>query len=358
MQNTVSKTAALAGLFSCVLMLTVVFFGITASVHATDEGFIHADEVGTDQEKLKEFVQDAIDAYYVDFLIREHCDFTKISKLDSVQSLIPDLSVTPVAQIKPLINLFPTVGLTRADIDEGCDFTHRFDQVFGREDGDWKSGSIYLFVMDDTGRMLFHGDDETLEGEELVAEDEGGRDVPELLIGGAETSSDGGFVEYCWDDPDLDGDEIVDSNEDPIPGKAPGDSLKISYVVNPFEYLGAVALSSSPGIIFGSGIYPKMDNRLPECNGNGIAGDGGGDMDKMDDMQEPLEEPMDEPEDVVEEAMDEVGDSISGGGCAVAAGSDSTPRNDALNLLLIVSALFLAVSFGNRAVGRRNGIRS
>lgn len=75
-------------------------------------------------------------------------------------------------------------------------------------------------------------------------------------------------------------------------------------------------------------------------------------------MEEPMEKPMDEPEDVVEEAMDEVGDSISGGGCAIAAGSDSTSRNDALNLLLIVSALFFAVSFGNRAVGRRNTLRS
>ena len=49
---------------------------------------------------------------------------------------------------------------------------------------------------------------------------------------------------------------------------------------------------------------------------------------------------------------------ISGGGCAIAAGSDNTPRGNAFNLLLIVSALLFTVSFGSRAVGRRNDIGS
>ena len=71
-------------------------------------------------------------------------------------------------------------------------------------------------------------------------------------------------------------------------------------------------------------------------------------MDDEDDMED------EEVEDVVEDVVD----SVSGGGCAIAAGSDSTSQNNALNLLLIVSGLFLAVSFGNRAVGRRNGSSS
>ena len=153
------------------LVLAGAFSGITVSVHAM-HGFIHADEVGTDQDKLKEFVEDAVDAYYIDFIIRA-CDFTLIPKLDPFQHLIPDLSTLLIEEIKPLISLFPSAGLTRADINEGCDFTQPFDQVFGRGDGDWKAGSIYLFVMDDEGRTLFHGDDPDVEGMVLAAEDRG-----------------------------------------------------------------------------------------------------------------------------------------------------------------------------------------
>ncbi len=117
MRNTVFKTAALAGLFLCVMVLAGAFFGTTASVQAThNQSFIHADQVGTDQEKLEQFVKAAIDAYYLDFLIREHCDFTQISKLQPFQSAIPDLSTASVGEIKPLVALFPTVNLTSGSL--------------------------------------------------------------------------------------------------------------------------------------------------------------------------------------------------------------------------------------------------
>lgn len=344
MRDTVFKVTMLAGLFLCMMG-----GGITTSVHA-EHGFIHAEDVGTDQERLKQFVQDAVDEYYINTIIKA-CDFTKIPKLEPFQSQIPDLSTLSADEIKErnYIPLFSSIGLTREDIDESgaCDFTHRFDQVFGREDGDWKSGSIYLFVMDDQGTMLFHGDDPNLEDAPLVAEDEGGRNVANLIVGEATTSNNDGIIHYCWDDPDVKGDEIVDSDGNSIPGKAPGDSLKTSYVVNPFEYLRAAALSPSPGIVFGSGIYPKMDNRLPECNGNGIAGDG----EEMEEMQEPANESG-------EMEMPTTVDSVSGGGCAIASGSNGMPKSTAFNLLLLLSALFLAVSFGRRATGKRNGVQS
>lgn len=111
----------------------------------------------------------------------------------------------------------------------------------------------------------------------LRATDEGGRDVGQLIVDGAEASpkEDGSFVKYCWDNPAVPDDNIDEADNDPA--IAPGDSLKISYVVDPFSSLGVPAPSGSPGIIFGSGIYPEMpDPDLPECNGNGIAGDGGG----------------------------------------------------------------------------------
>ncbi len=364
MRNTVFKTAALAGLFLCMLAFGGAFFGTTTSAHAG-----HADEVDT-QEELEEFVKEAVDEYYINFLIKgeeEHCDLRDLALPPlAVQALptflqpygISDLSpasmrMLSTEQIKGLISLFNSLAVQAIigdlDIWGACAFppTSTFRDVFTEEAADWKSGSIYLFVMNDEKELLFHGDDEGLEGEVLEAIDEGDRDVGQLIVDEADDPMNNGIVKYCWDDPDVDGDEIVDSNGDPIEGKAPGDSLKVSYVIDPFSSLGVPAPSGSPGVIFGSGIYPETpDPELPECNGNGIAGD----VEPVEPPTEPMPPPM--------EPGPGTPTSVSGGGCAIAGGGDSTPRNDALNLLLMVSTLFLAVSFGNRTAGRRNGIRS
>ena len=370
-RNTVFKTAVLTGLFSCLLALAGAFFGTTAPVHAM-HGFTHADEVSTDQDKLKEFVKDAVDAYYIDFIIKA-CDFSDAPFAAAIAAAGVDLATATVDVIKGFIPFFPAVGIrSRSDIDPYCDFTQRFDQVFdkegNREEGDWKSGSIYLFVMDDQGKMLFHGDDPEVEGIVLAAEDEGGRDVPQLIIDEAETPSNNGIVEYCWENPDVDDDEILE-NGNPIEGKAPGDSWKIGYVVDPFVLLGAPALSGSPKVIFASGIYPETGEAPSGCDGNGMAdydgddmdGDGDdmdGDGDDMDGDGDDMDGDGDDMDGDGDDIVDTVKDIADSGGCTIAAGSDSTPQGTAFNLLLIVSALFLAVSFGNRAVGRRNGIRS
>ena len=78
-RNTAFKTAVLTGLLSCLLALVGAFFSTTVSVHAM-HGFIHAEDVGTDEAKLKQFVEDAVDAYYIDFIIREHCDFSSLEQ--------------------------------------------------------------------------------------------------------------------------------------------------------------------------------------------------------------------------------------------------------------------------------------
>ena len=358
MRNTVFKTAALAGLFLCMLMLAGAFSGITASVHAST-----ASEVQT-EEDLKQFVKAAIDEYYINTIIKQHCDFSQITVEFGGQSLAlsdlialqyPNFLNMPANEIRPLVGLFSQVGLNREALEQGCDFSDRFDEVFGRGEGDWKSGSIYLFILDGNGNTLYNGDDPEDEGMRVVAVDEGERNVREEILAEVETPMNAGIVKYCWEDPGVDGDEILDNN----PETAPGDSLKVSYVVNPFVDLGAPGLAGSTGVIFGSGIYPGMDSNYPECDGNGMP-DGGEEMEEMmeeeemEEMEEPMEEPMEEAEDV-EDVIEDVVDSVSGGGCAIAAGSDSTPRSDALNLLLIVSALLFTVSFGNRAVGRRNG---
>ena len=353
MRNAVFKTAALAGLFSCMLAFAGAFSGVTTSVHAKT-----AAEVQTEAD-LEAFVKAAIDEYYINTIIKT-CDFSENPVISvALERFGINLATATPDEIRPLVGSFDLVGLTgRSDLDPYCDFSQRFAEVFGRGEGDWKSGSIYLFIMDDEGTMLYHGADPNVEGQRVVAEDEAGQNVRELIVSEAATPMNAGIVKYCWDDPAVDSDDISDND----PETAPGDSLKVSYVVDPFEYLAAPALSADPGIIFGSGIYPEvMDSELPECDGNGMA-DGGDGMEPMEPEPvepEPMEpEPM-EPEPMEPEPMDpEMLTSVSGGGCAITAGSDGTPQNNAFNLLLIVSALFLAVSFGNRAMGRRNGIQS
>ena len=389
MRNTVFKTAALAGLFLCMLMLAGAFSGITTSAHA-----VHADEVDT-QAELEQFVKEAVDEYYIEFLMKEHCNFEALLPDNlpvplsaALGILFPDIDIQDLSpesiqglstdEVKQLIstlgtiedhpifgpivrNLFPD-GI---DIWGSCDSqpTSTFRDVFTEEEENWLSGSIYLFVMNDQARLFFHGADQSVENTVLDVEDEAGQNVGELIVEGAE-ASDGSFVKYCWDDPDLDGDEIVDSNGDPIEGKAPGDSLKVSYVIDPFSSLGVPGPSGSPGIIFGSGIYPEMpDPDLPQCDGDGEPEPMEPPMEPTEPMEPPMEptEPMEppmEPTEPMEPPMEPEPTSVSGGGCAITGGGDSTPRNDALNLLLMASTLFLAVSFGNRAAGRRNGIRS
>ena len=377
MRNTVFKTVALAGLFLCMLVFGGAFSGITTSAHA-----VHAEDVDT-QDELEQFVTEAVDEYYIEFLLKEHCDLRNLNLPPALANAIPtflplaglsvsitDLSpdsirMLPIEDVRKLIGLFnsPTVQGLLAGVDLDiwgtCDFppTSTFREVFASDESeaDWLSGSIYLFVMNDEKELLFHGADPSVENTVLEAIDEGDRDVGQLIVDEADDPMNNGIVKYCWDDPAVDSDDIAEAENDST--IAPGDSLKVSYVIDPFSSLGVPGPSDSPGIILGSGIYPGPDpEEFPECDGNGMA-DGGGGMEPMEPT-EPMEPPM-EPTEPMEPPMEpEMPTSVSGGGCAIAGGGDSTPRNNALNLLLMVSTLFLAVSFGNRAAGRRNAIRS
>ncbi len=73
-----------------------------------------------------------------------------------------------------------------------------------RSEGEWKSGSTYLFVSDLQGNMLFHGADPSLEGQNFIDfEDLNGVKVTQELL--AQAANGGGFVEYLWDDPSIEG---------------------------------------------------------------------------------------------------------------------------------------------------------
>ena len=205
-----------------------------------------------DRETLKKFVEEAIEAYKV-FSMR-HC-------VDSSDPTTCDLSKTSL-----------------------------YRPVMRSAEGPWKSdkNAVYLFMMYDEGeRVIFNGSNKSLEGASLLVTDANGVHLGPTIIKEAKEPGEDGFILYLWDDPRTKEDDIYD------PGGAPGISPKLGYVK-------ALDLPKSDRvIIFGSGIYPKVEK--------------------------------------VEK------------GCAVAAGTVSASKSTVFNLLLIVFVAFAAVLQRNRS---------
>ena len=83
-------------------------------------------------------------------------------------------------------------------------------KAFRTEGSDWKSGSIYTFIMSSDGYVLFHGADPSREGRiALDFEDSYGVKVVRRLIDAA--TAGGGYVEYHYNDPTVAGDEAFGS---------------------------------------------------------------------------------------------------------------------------------------------------
>ena len=73
-------------------------------------------------------------------------------------------------------------------------------------EGAWKHGNTYLILMQPNGTVFFHANDPSVNGKNLHdMEDDRGNKVVQALIEAANAS--GGFVEYYWDDPAVNGDE-------------------------------------------------------------------------------------------------------------------------------------------------------
>lgn len=290
---------------------------------------VSADQVETagdleaQKAALKRFVHSAIEAYYIDFLIKGSCDFSTVPGFENI-----DLASLTRDQIKKSIPAIASFAGGQASVLSVCNVLKAslYRPVMRSEEGDWKSGSVYVFAMDDdidVQRVLFNGLDSQLEDKDLKLSDNGGRDVGKLIIDAVHMADkgEGVFVEYCWDDPDYEGDEVRDENGNPIPGKAPGKSYKLSYVVDSLDYIRLPPPPDAPKYIFGSGIYPK------EGEGNLLDG--------CEFSRAGVGEPT---------------DAADGGGCAIFRTGD-TPQGTVLNLFLMASVLFLAVSFGRRVRG-------
>ncbi|MDE2874371.1 MAG: cache domain-containing protein [Gemmatimonadota bacterium] len=100
-----------------------------------------------------------------------------------------------------LVELLDLVGFARAN---------EWKAVLREEGGHFKAGPIYLFIFTPEAYVLFHGANPWREGryaEDFV--DINGTRFVELIIEAAQAG--GGFVEYFWDDPTVEGDEDTGS---------------------------------------------------------------------------------------------------------------------------------------------------
>lgn len=102
-----------------------------------------------------------------------------------------------------------------------------------RPEGEWRHGSVYIYVVSLDGISLFNAVQPSIEGTNLWdLEDRNGVKVVQDLI--AEANSGGGYVEYLWDNPAVTGDE-----EDGSP--------KVGYAT--------LATVAGESILIGSGFY-------------------------------------------------------------------------------------------------------
>ncbi|MCY4545976.1 MAG: cache domain-containing protein [Gemmatimonadetes bacterium] len=132
------------------------------------------------------------------------------------------------------------IGAVRGYVDALREHgTHRYSDildVFRIEDGHWRHGAIYLFILNDDGYVIFHGADRTQEArnQSHLEDINGVKFVQEFIKVAKESGS--GFVEYQYDDPSVPGDEETGTP-------------KLSYI-HSFE-----TRATGRRVIFGAGIY-------------------------------------------------------------------------------------------------------
>ena len=170
------------------------------------------------------------------------------------------------------------------------------------EAGPWKSGSIYFFIFTYTDKRfaIFNGHNPASQDTAFHLIDDNGLNIPRAMLEELNKRDDTpgeGFLTYLWDDPAVDGDEVLcretgfvsvessleDEGEDeemlfcdeggPIPGRAPGTSVKRGYFM-----LTDFGIEGDTDYILGSGIYPKPQRGGGEAGGCAIASGNGNEL--------------------------------------------------------------------------------
>ena len=135
------------------------------------------------------------------------------------------------------------VQRARAEVEENVsDYEDLYDfaDMQFRPMGEWHDGPIYIFIIATDGIVDFHAANMSLEGTSLWdSEDLNGVKYTQELIAAAEGG--GGFVEYLFDNPDVEGDE-----EDGSP--------KVGYA--------ELLTFGDKSLMIGSGFYPATNTPL------------------------------------------------------------------------------------------------
>ncbi len=155
----------------------------------------------------------------------------------------PPVTASEVVDRETLIAFVDTAAKTYSEavLSEGYSDLTGVRNAFRLEGGDWKSGSIYLWVVSGGGVTLFHGSEPYREGKptDMVRTDSQGIKIAEELIGGARRDGHS-FLLYHYDNPAIEGDEETGSP-------------KFGYAVS-FQ-----APNSEQRGVIGSGIYLETD---------------------------------------------------------------------------------------------------
>ena len=151
----------------------------------------------------------------------------------------PAVTASQVVDRETLISFVEEAAIVYREgvLSEGYRGLIGIRNAFRVEGGDWKSGSIYLWVVSGGGIILFHATEPFREGRptDLTRTDINGVRFAEELIEGAR-SEGRKFVQYYYDDPAIEGDEDTGSP-------------KLGYAVS-------FSVPNSPQkAVIGSGIY-------------------------------------------------------------------------------------------------------
>ena len=126
----------------------------------------------------------------------------------------PAVTASQVADRETLITFVEEAARAyrEAVMSEGYSGLTGVRNAFRVEGGDWKSGSIYLWVVSGGGVTLFHGSEPWREGKptDMVRTDSKGVKIAEELIGGARREGRK-FLRYHYDNPAITGDEDTGS---------------------------------------------------------------------------------------------------------------------------------------------------
>ena len=113
--------------------------------------------------------------------------------------------------------------------------------ILREEGGHFRQGPIYLYIINPEGYVIFHGANPWREGRTVI-DNTDFRGTPFIRDLIKTAQSGGGFFEYYWDDPTVEGDEVTGTP-------------KIGYAI---EYKSKNDALSENGLIIAAGFYWKF----------------------------------------------------------------------------------------------------